>query len=87
MAIKKSDLCSSLWASCDPLRGGMNASQAELEEVQGSEDGIFSGVGSITAVAVKERLFESGGDPDGDEALKWVKQWPCPGNRMEMVWT
>ena len=27
MAIKKSDLYSSLWASCDELRGGMNASQ------------------------------------------------------------
>jgi len=27
MAIKKSDLYSSLWASCDELRGGMYASQ------------------------------------------------------------
>ena len=27
MAIKKSDLYSSLWASCDELRGGMDASQ------------------------------------------------------------
>ena len=27
MAIKKSELYSSLWASCDPLRGGMDASQ------------------------------------------------------------
>jgi type I restriction enzyme M protein len=27
MPIKKSDLCSSLWASCDELRGGMDASQ------------------------------------------------------------
>lgn len=27
MAIKKSELCSSLWASCDELRGGMDASQ------------------------------------------------------------
>ena len=27
MAIKKSDLHSSLWASCDELRGGMDASQ------------------------------------------------------------
>ena len=29
MAIKKSDLYSSLWASCDELRGGMDASQYE----------------------------------------------------------
>ena len=27
MPIKKSDLYSSLWASCDELRGGMDASQ------------------------------------------------------------
>ncbi|WP_422559856.1 type I restriction-modification system subunit M N-terminal domain-containing protein [Gordonia sp. (in: high G+C Gram-positive bacteria)] len=27
MAQKKSDLCSSVWASCDQLRGGMDASQ------------------------------------------------------------
>jgi type I restriction enzyme M protein len=27
MAIKKSELYSSLWASCDELRGGMDASQ------------------------------------------------------------
>jgi type I restriction-modification system DNA methylase subunit len=27
MAIRKSDLYSSLWASCDELRGGMDASQ------------------------------------------------------------
>jgi type I restriction enzyme M protein len=27
MALKKSDLYRSLWASCDELRGGMDASQ------------------------------------------------------------
>jgi type I restriction enzyme M protein len=27
MALKKSKLCSSLWSSCDELRGGMVASQ------------------------------------------------------------
>lgn len=27
MAIKKNELYSSLWASCDKLRGGMDASQ------------------------------------------------------------
>jgi len=27
MAIKKSELYSSIWASCDELRGGMDASQ------------------------------------------------------------
>jgi type I restriction-modification system DNA methylase subunit len=29
MALKKSDLYSSLWASCDELRGGMDASQSK----------------------------------------------------------
>jgi type I restriction enzyme M protein len=27
MAVKKSELSSSLWASCDSLRGGMDSSQ------------------------------------------------------------
>lgn len=27
MALKKSDLCASLWASCDQLRGGMDAAK------------------------------------------------------------
>lgn len=27
MAVKKSEIYSSLWASCDALRGGMDASQ------------------------------------------------------------
>ena len=31
MPIKKSELYSSLWASCDELRGGMNAELAALE--------------------------------------------------------
>jgi type I restriction enzyme M protein len=29
MAIKKSELYSSLWSSCDELRGGMGASQCK----------------------------------------------------------
>ncbi|MDX1530146.1 MAG: type I restriction-modification system subunit M N-terminal domain-containing protein [Rhodothermales bacterium] len=30
MAVKKSDLYSSLWKSCDELRGGMDASQCKV---------------------------------------------------------
>jgi hypothetical protein len=38
MAIKKSDLYSSLWASCDELRGGMDASQhADMQIGLGKE--------------------------------------------------
>jgi hypothetical protein len=32
MAIKKTELYSSLWASCDELRGGMDAEIAALED-------------------------------------------------------
>jgi hypothetical protein len=32
MAIKKSELYSSLWKSCDELRGGMDASQYKTEK-------------------------------------------------------
>ncbi len=31
MALKKSELYSSLWSSCDELRGGMDAEIATLE--------------------------------------------------------
>ena len=33
MALKKSELYSSLWASCDELRGGMDASQYNQTEM------------------------------------------------------
>ena len=37
MALKKSELYSSLWSSCDELRGGMDASQyKELEPTHNS---------------------------------------------------
>ena len=32
MAIKKSELYSSLWSSCDELRDGMDANVAKLDE-------------------------------------------------------
>ena len=37
MAIKKSELYSSLWSSCDELRGGMDASQYK-DYVQSSKN-------------------------------------------------
>jgi len=36
MAIKKSDLYSSLWASCDELRGGMDARVTWFTPCEGS---------------------------------------------------
>jgi len=32
MALKKSELYSTLWSSCDELRGGMDASQYKVED-------------------------------------------------------
>lgn len=58
------------------------ASQTELEEEQGGEDGIFNGYDSITAVTVKERIREIGSDRDGADELKLLKQWLDLGNRI-----
>lgn len=40
MALKKSDLYSSLWKSCDELRGGMDASQYK-DYVPGTIPGLI----------------------------------------------
>ena len=34
MALKKSELYSSLWSSCDELRGGMDAKDAEISAME-----------------------------------------------------
>ncbi len=39
MAIKKSELYSSLWRSCDELRGGMDASQYSIGAAAAGADG------------------------------------------------
>ena len=38
MAIKKSELYSTLWKSCDELRGGMDASQYKDDEFHRFDD-------------------------------------------------
>ena len=53
MAIKKSDLYSSLWASCDALRGGMDASQ--YLDAFAADWQVLLGV--------RKALFESAGRP------------------------
>lgn len=65
-------------AALDALQAELDAavaSQTELEEEQGGEDGIFNGYDSITAVAVKERVREIGKDSDGADELKLLKSW------------
>ena len=70
-------------AALDALQADLDAavaSQNELEEEQGGDDGIFNGYDSITAVAVKERIREIGNDRDGADELKLLKQWLDLGN-------
>ena len=55
-------------AALDAQQAELDAAQTqqtEMEEEQGGDEGIFNGYDSITAVAVKERIREIGGDPDG----------------------
>jgi type I restriction enzyme M protein len=52
-----------------------SASQTELEEEQGGDDGVFAGYDSITAAAVKDRVREIGDDRDGVDELRLLRQW------------
>ena len=72
-------------AALDALQAEMDtasASQMEMEEEQGGDEGIFNGYDSITAVAVKERIREIGRDPDGADELTLLRQWLDLGNRI-----
>ena len=72
-------------AALDALQADSDAamaSQAELEEEQGGDEGIFAGYDGITSVAVKERVREIGRDPDGADELKLLKSWLDLGNRI-----
>jgi type I restriction enzyme M protein len=72
-------------APLDALQAELDAalaSQTELEEEQGGDEGIFAGYDSITALAVKERIREIGSDRDGADELKLLKQWLDLGNRI-----
>ena len=72
-------------AALDALQAELDAavaSQTELEEEEGGEDGIFNGYESITAVAVKDRIREIGRDPEGADELKLLHQWLGLGNRI-----
>jgi type I restriction enzyme M protein len=72
-------------AALDALQSELDAaaaSQTELEEEQGGDEGIFAGYDSITAAAVKERIREIGSDRDGADELKLLKQWLDLGNRI-----
>ena len=52
-----------------------SASQTELEEEQGGDDGVFAAYDSINAAGVKDRIREIGNDRDGADELKLLKAW------------
>jgi type I restriction enzyme M protein len=66
MAIKKTELYSSLWASCDELRGGMDASQYK--------DYVLTLAGKVAKASVAARLKEIKGDARAEEELSVLKQ-------------
>ncbi len=62
-----------------------SASQTELEEEQGGDDGVFAGFEGITAAAVKDRIREIGSDRDGADELKLLKQWLDLGTQISAL--
>jgi type I restriction enzyme M protein len=72
-------------ADLDALQAELDAeqaSQAEMEEEQAGEEGVFNGYESVTAAAVKDRIREIGDDPDGVDEVKLLKQWLGRANRI-----
>ena len=77
MAIKKSDLYSSLWASCDELRGGMDASQYKdyvlfmlfikyITDKYGDSDDFASPVAIPVGASFKDMIALKGKSDIGD---------------------
>ena len=85
MAIKKSDLYSSLWASCDELRGGMDASQYKdyvlfmlfikyVSDKYGDYDGFEPPVIIPKGASFKDMIALKGKDDIGDKINTQVIQ-------------
>jgi type I restriction enzyme M protein len=85
MAIKKSDLYSSLWASCDELRGGMDASQYKdyvlfmlfikyVSDKYGNYDGFEAPVVIPKGASFKDMVALKGRDDIGDKINTQVIQ-------------
>src|ERR1035441_326756 len=85
MAIKKSDLYSSLWASCDELRGGMDASQYKdyvlfmlfikyLSDKYGDSDDFAPPVTIPKGAGFKDMVALQGDSDIGDKINKQVIQ-------------
>lgn len=78
MAIKKSDLCSSLWASCDELRGGMDAGHYKdyvlftlfnkyVSDKYGNSDDFAPPVTIPKGASIKDRIALKGKPDIGDK--------------------
>jgi type I restriction enzyme M protein len=85
MAIKKSDLYSSLWASCDELRGGMDASQYKdyvlfmlfikyISDKYGDSDDFAPPVTIPKGAGFKDMVALQGDSDIGDKINKQVIQ-------------
>ena len=85
MAIKKSDLYSSLWASCDELRGGMDASQYKdyvlfmlfikyISDKYGDSDDFAPPVTIPKGASFKDMIALKGASDIGDKINKQVIQ-------------
>ena len=85
MAIKKSDLYSSLWASCDELRGGMDASQYKdyvlfmlfikyVSDKYGDSDDFAPPVTIPTGASFKDMIALKGKSDIGDKINTQVIQ-------------
>jgi type I restriction enzyme M protein len=85
MAIKKSDLYSSLWASCDELRGGMDASQYKdyvlfmlfikyISDKYGDSDDFAPPVTIPKGAGFKDMIALQGDSDIGDKINKQVIQ-------------
>ena len=85
MAIKKSDLYSSLWASCDELRGGMDASQYKdyvlfmlfikyISDKYGDSDDFAPPVTIPKGASFKDMVALQGKSDIGDKINKQVIQ-------------
>jgi type I restriction enzyme R subunit len=76
MAIKKSELYSSLWASCDELRGGMDASQYKDYGYIVDFKELFNEVQDAIAVYTSDELdIDEGDGTDGNVTVKdWLEE-------------
>ena len=88
MALKKSELYSSLWSSCDELRGGMDASQYKdyvlvllfIKYVSDKYAGVpYASITIPLGASFKDMVALKGKTDIGDQInKKIIAHWPTP---------